>query len=68
MGNRLMDCCCTLVDNVSSEDGIVGVLNVNDVEGYNFSSHFRALAEGDIYVSFADSFNFISTEAYQGVH
>jgi hypothetical protein len=59
-----MDRCHKLVDNVSSKDGIVGVLNVKDIEGYDFGSHCRALAEGHIYVSFAESFNFLSAEAY----
>jgi hypothetical protein len=63
-----MDHCRKRVDNVSSEDGVVGILNVNDIEGYDFSSHGCASAEGHIYVSFDDSFGFLSTEVYQGVH
>jgi hypothetical protein len=58
-----MDSCGKLVDNVSSKDGIVGELNVNNVESYEFSLHGCSLVEGYIYISFADSFDFLSAEA-----
>jgi hypothetical protein len=63
-----VDNCCKLVDDIPPKDGIVGVLDVDDVKSYDFDSHGCALAKGHVYISLPNSFDLLALKAYQGVH
>jgi hypothetical protein len=58
---------CELVDGVMTEDGIIGVHKVNNIEGYDFRSHSGLLTEGHIDVDLAQGFDPLVVEAVQRV-
>jgi hypothetical protein len=58
---------CELVDGVETEDGILRVHEVNNIEGYDLRSHSGVLTEGHIDVNLAQSFDPLVAEAVQRV-
>jgi hypothetical protein len=62
-----VDDCCKLVEGVSTEDGIVRVHEVNNIEGYDFRSHSSVLTEGHIDINLSQGFDPLVAEAVQWV-
>jgi hypothetical protein len=62
-----MDDRCKLVDSVAAEDGVVRVYKVNNIEGYDLSSHGGILTEGHIDINLAQGFDPLVTEGVQRV-
>jgi hypothetical protein len=56
-----------LLDGVATEDGIVRVHEVNNIEGYDLRSHSGVLTEGHIDVNLAQCFDPLVAEAIQRV-
>lgn len=55
------------IDDAPPKDGVVRILDVNDIESYDFSAHDCTLAEGYIYVDLPDRLNLLAPDAYQGL-
>jgi hypothetical protein len=62
-----MDDRCKLVDGIAAEDGVLRVHKVNNIEGYDLSSHGGIMIEGHIDVNLAQGFDLLVTEAVQRV-
>ena len=58
-----MDYCCEFDQGVAAENGVVGVVNVDRIEGYCFGSLCCTFAERDIELYLAESFDPLSSEA-----
>jgi hypothetical protein len=56
-----------LVDGVATENGVVRVHEVNNIEGYDLRSHSGILTEGHIDVNLAKGFDPLVAEAVQRV-
>ena len=62
-----MDYYCELDQGVAAEDGIVGVVNVNHIEGYCFCSLSSPFDECDVELYFAEGFDSLASEANERV-
>ena len=62
-----MDYCCEFDQGVAAEDGIVGVVNVDHIEGYCFGSLRCTFAERDIELYLSKSFDSLASEANERI-
>jgi hypothetical protein len=58
---------CELVDGVTTEDGIIRVHEVNNIEDYDFRSHSGILTESHIDGNLAQGFDPLVAKAVQWV-
>ena len=62
-----MDYNCELHQRVAAEDGVVGVIDVNHIEGYCFCSLISPFVECDVELYLAEGFDSLSSEANEWV-
>jgi len=62
-----MNNCCKFDQGVAAEDGIVGVVDVDHIESYWFSSLCCPFAEYDIELYLAKSFDSLASEANEWI-
>ena len=62
-----MNYCCEFDQGVAAEDGVVGVVNVDDIEGYCFGSLCCTFAERDIELYLSKSFDSLASEANERI-
>ena len=62
-----MDYCCKFDQGVAAKDGVVGVVNVDHIEGYCFGSLRCTFSKRDFELYLSKSFDSVASEANERI-